>query len=61
MAEIPDITDEFVEEAASRFADAQAGTQPGDGWQQLSEEQRDQLRRAIRAVLVWLRARPKPH
>jgi hypothetical protein len=58
MGKIPD---DLVLEAASRFADAQAGTQPGDGWQRLTEEQQQQLAAAVRALLVWLDARPKPH
>ena len=55
------VSDDLVLEAASRFADAQAGAQPGDGWEQLTEEQQRQLASAVRALLVWLDARPKPH
>jgi hypothetical protein len=55
---IPEITDDFVEEAASRLADAWP---QAPGWEDLAEEDRARFRKAIRVVLVWLRHRPKPH
>lgn len=61
MADVPDITDGIVEEMASRIADARENAQPGDGWAALSEDERKRLRRAARAVLVWLHRRPGPH
>jgi len=61
MITLPEITDELVEEAASRLADARAGKGPGEGWAELSEGERKRFRRAARAVLVWLHHRPKPH
>jgi hypothetical protein len=57
-SEIGIVTDDFVEEAASRFADADPG---GPDWDALTEEQKDRFREALRAILLWLHARPKFH
>lgn len=58
MADIPDITDDFVEETASRLVDA---LPRWEDWDTTSEDDRERFRVAARVLLFWLKRRPKPH
>ena len=58
MPRVPEITDEIVEEAASRLVDA---LPRWAGWEETSEDDRERFRVAARVLLFWLHVRPAPH